>query len=62
MDPSVQMPTILNVTGGGVIPQNARQARSLLDSDKRLATEDEEMESNTSQQGDCLDFQFPTLG
>lgn len=41
----VQIPTVINVYGGNVVPQNVHYARSLLDSDKWLVAENEEMES-----------------
>lgn len=40
---SVQMPTILNVSGDNVIPRNAGQTRSLPDFDERLAAKQDEM-------------------
>lgn len=40
-----QMPAVLNATGGHLIPQNVRQARTLADFDKWLDAEEEGMTS-----------------
>lgn len=43
MSPTVHIPKLLNVLGEYVIPQSARHARKLPDSDKRFVAEEDEM-------------------
>lgn len=45
MSSTVYIPQVLNVSGDHSIPQNARRARDLPDSDKWLVAEDDDMVS-----------------